>query len=67
MSAKERLNRAELQSFHTDLSVYVQERIGYEVAILNGATVEGNLTKKEMLKRILRSLNRRKGSFKERF
>lgn len=61
VSAKERLNRAELQSFHTDLSVYVQERIGYEVAILNGATVEGNLTKKEMLKKDIEELEQEKG------
>lgn len=60
VSAKERLNRAELQSFHTDLAGYVQERLGYEVAILNGATVEGNLTKKEMLERDIEELEQDK-------
>lgn len=60
VSAKERLNRAELQSFHTDLSFYVQEQLGYEVAILNGATVEGNLTKKEMLEKDIKGLEQEK-------
>lgn len=60
VSAKERLNRAELQSFHEDLSKCVQEQLGYEVSILNGATVEGNLTKKEMIEKDIEELEQKK-------
>ena len=42
VSAKEVINRYDLQSFHTDLQRYVEERLGHEVSILNEATKEGN-------------------------
>lgn len=60
VSAKERLNRAELQSFHSDLSKYVQKQLGHEVSILNGATVDGNLTKKEMIEKDIEELEQKK-------
>lgn len=48
VSAKERINRKELRTFHQDLQKYVEHRLGHEVAILNEATKEGNRSIKEL-------------------
>lgn len=40
--AKEVVNRQDLRTFHQDLSSYIDKYFGYEVAILNDATKEGN-------------------------
>ena len=48
VSAKERINRKELRTFHQDLQKYVERRLGHEVAILNEATKEGNRSIKEL-------------------
>lgn len=42
VSAKERLTKTELARFHGDLQNYLEQSLGIEVAILNGATREGN-------------------------
>ncbi len=42
VSAKECVNRIDLQHFHEDLQKYVSEKLGHEVGILNEATKEGN-------------------------
>lgn len=48
VSAKECVNRYDLQSFHTDLQKYVQRELGHEVNILNEATKEGNKSIEEL-------------------
>lgn len=48
VSAKEVLNRRELQSFHPDLQRYVERALGHEVSILNEATKEGNKSISEL-------------------
>ena len=42
VSAKERINRIELYSFHRDLEKVLSSALGHSVAILNGATKDGN-------------------------
>lgn len=42
VSAKECVNRVDLQTFHKDLEKYVSRELGHEVGILNEATKEGN-------------------------
>lgn len=42
VSAKECVNRRDLQSFHTDLQKYVERELGHKVGVLNEATKEGN-------------------------
>lgn len=44
LCAKEILNRNYLKSFHTELSKYIEEELGFKVDILNGATKDGHLT-----------------------
>ena len=48
VSAKECVNRYDLQSFHTDLQKYVERALGHEVSILNEATKEGNRSIQEL-------------------
>ena len=48
VSAKECVNRYDLQSFHEDLQRYVSRELGHEVNILNEATKEGNRSIKEL-------------------
>lgn len=48
VSAKEVVNRYDLQSFHTDLQKYVERELGHEVGILNEATKEGNRSIEEL-------------------
>lgn len=48
VSAKECVTKLDLISFHTDLQNYLEKTLGQEVHILNGATVEGNLTVREL-------------------
>lgn len=42
VSAKEKVNRYDLQTFHSDLGNYLEKSLGHEVNVLNGATKEGN-------------------------
>ena len=42
VSAKEVVNRADLQTFHSDLSDYLKQELGYEIGVINEATKEGN-------------------------
>lgn len=44
LCAKEVISRTELNRFHPELQEYVEEKMGQEVAVLNGATAGGNLT-----------------------
>ena len=48
VSAKELLNKLELQRFHPALQTALKNVLGQEVPILNGATVGGNRTVTEM-------------------
>ena len=48
VSAKEVVNRYDLQSFHENLQCFLEKRLGHEVSILNGATKEGNKSIKEL-------------------
>ena len=48
LCAKECISRYELQRFHPDLQKYCEEKMEQDVAILNGATVGGNLTINEL-------------------
>lgn len=48
VSAKECVNRYDLQSFHEDLQRYVERELGHEVSILNEATKEGNRSIEEL-------------------
>lgn len=48
VSAKEVVNRYDLQSFHIDLQKYVEGELGHEVGILNEATREGNQSIEEL-------------------
>lgn len=45
---KELINRDYLRQMHIRLSEYVADSLGYEVEILNGATVNGNKTVQEL-------------------
>ena len=47
VSAKEVLNRRELQAFHPALQRYVEQELGHEVSILNEAT-KGNKSIEEL-------------------
>jgi len=42
LSAKEVIDRTELQMFHKDLSKHLEHSLGARVNVLNGATVDGN-------------------------
>ena len=57
LCSKEVLNRQYFQNFHPRLSVYIENALGYETEILNGATQSGNRTvlqlKNESLQREL--------------
>lgn len=48
VSAKECVNRHDLQSFHESLQRYVSKELGHEVSILNEATKEGNRSIEEL-------------------
>ena len=48
VSAKECVNRYDLQSFHDSLQSYVSKELGNEVSILNEATKEGNRSIEEL-------------------
>lgn len=48
VSAKLVLNRTELNRFHKDLKKYLEQKLGCECNVLNGATVNGNKTIQEM-------------------
>ena len=42
VSAKEVINRRDLQTFHSDLSKYLEQQLGFPVNVLNEATKDGN-------------------------
>lgn len=48
VSAKEVCNRKDLKSFHSDLNNHLTTVFGRNIGIINGATVDGNKTKKEL-------------------
>lgn len=48
VSAKEVINRQDLQSFHTDLQAHLEQSLGINVCILNEATREGNKSVTEL-------------------
>jgi len=48
VSAKELLNKAELQGFHPALQASLERALGEEVPVLNGATAGGNRTVAEL-------------------
>ena len=48
VSAKECVNRRDLQTYHKDLEAYVSKALGHEVGILNEATKEGNKSIEEL-------------------
>lgn len=48
VSAKEAVNRRDLQTFHADLQKHVESVLGHEVGILNEATKEGNRSIQEL-------------------
>jgi len=48
VSAKELINRKDLQTFHQDLSAHLFNALGYEAGILNEATREGNKSINEL-------------------
>lgn len=48
VSAKEVLNRKELQSFHPELKQYLDKKMGMSVDVLNGQTIEGNKSIREL-------------------
>ena len=48
VSAKEVVNRNDLQTFHESLQRYVSRELGHEVSILNEATKEGNKSISEL-------------------
>jgi hypothetical protein len=50
VSAKEVVNRRDLQTFHADLSRHMAAAFGRDVGILNEATADGNRTVAEMKK-----------------
>ena len=59
VSAKERLTRSDLQSFHQDLNLYLIGNMGHVIPILNQATKDGNRSIME-LKRQTASKERQK-------
>lgn len=48
LSAKEVITRTDLKTFHTDLSQYLENALGYDTGILNEATKEGNKSIEEL-------------------
>lgn len=57
VSAKEVINKRELQAFHQDLDRYLEKALGHSVDVLNGSTKDGNksvaeLKEKSTLERI---------------
>lgn len=48
LSAKECVNRSDLQTFHKDLEDFLSKKLGHEVGILNEATKEGNKSIEEL-------------------
>lgn len=45
---KKIITKANLKTFHTELSSYIEEHLGYPTEILNDATINGNKTIKEL-------------------
>ena len=50
LSAKERITRKDLNTFHQDLTKYMTAVFGRDIGILNGATAGGNKTIKQLKK-----------------
>lgn len=48
LSAKERISKKDLQTFHKDLSAHMEKVFGRDIGILNDATIMGNKTIKQL-------------------
>lgn len=48
VSAKEVVSKAELKSIHKDMEAFLTEDLGFPVHMLNGKTIEGNKTVREL-------------------
>ena len=48
ISAKERVNRTDLKTFHQDLDKYLEQSMGFKVNVLNEMTKEGNKSIEEL-------------------
>ncbi|NFL33450.1 hypothetical protein FDB92_20245 [Clostridium butyricum] len=48
ISAKERVNRVDLKTFHRDLDKYLEQSMGFKVNVLNEMTKEGNKSIEEL-------------------
>lgn len=48
VSAKERVNRTDLKTFHKDLSKHMERHFGKDIGIINEATKEGNKSIEEL-------------------
>lgn len=57
VSAKLRVSKTDLQTFHKDLENTLENHFGYEVGILNGSTKEGNKSIVELKRQQLHELN----------
>ncbi len=58
VSAKEVCHRADLKSFHSDLNKHLTAVFGRDIGVVNGATVEGNKTKKELQQQEIAKLDK---------
>lgn len=69
LCCKDKIDRKYLATMHPRLSAWVEREIGYEVEILNGATVNGNKTvlqlKLEELKKVVEKYEVRKQSLEK--
>lgn len=54
VSAKEVINKRELQVFHQDLDRYLEKALGHSVDVLNGSTKDGNKTVAELKEKTFR-------------
>jgi len=50
VSAKKVISKTELERFHPLLQKYLEDKLGHEVSVLNGATIDGNKTIKQLKK-----------------
>lgn len=54
VSAKEVINKRELQVFHQDLDRYLEKALGHSADVLNGSTKDGNKTAAELKEKTFR-------------
>ena len=48
ISAKDAISKADLKGIHKDIEAYLTEELGFPVHMLNGKTIEGNKTVREL-------------------